>query len=72
MRPVEFSAELFTLLEYGRNVNLSLIRFKQERGAASSFRKVMDTLSVVLEQRKMVVEDIVKAKKMIKVLDHAD
>lgn len=60
------------MLEYGRTTNLSLIRFKQERGAASSFRKVMDTLSVVLKQRKMMIEDRVKAKKMTKVLDLVD
>ncbi|WEW56734.1 serine/threonine-protein kinase gin4 [Emydomyces testavorans] len=69
LRPVEFSVELFTVLEYGRNVNLSLIRVKQERGAASSFRKVVDTLIVVLKQRKLLVEETSKAKKMAKVLD---
>nr|KMM66857.1 BR serine/threonine-protein kinase 1 [Coccidioides posadasii RMSCC 3488] len=68
LRPVEFSAELFTVLEYGRHVSLSLIRLKQERGAASSFRKVVETLIAVLKQRKLLVEDTVKAKKMAKVL----
>ncbi|EEP79648.1 conserved hypothetical protein [Uncinocarpus reesii 1704] len=69
LRPVEFSAELFTVLEYGRHVSLSLMRLKQERGAASSFRKVVETLSVVLQQRKLLVEDSGKAKKMAKVLN---
>lgn len=69
MRPVEFSAEFYTVLEHGRHANLSLIRFRQERGAASSFHKVVDTLQMVLKQRGMLVEDPVRAKKMAKVLD---
>jgi len=69
LRPVEFSAEFYTVLEHGRHANLSLIRFRQERGAASSFHKVVDTLQMVLKQRGMLVEDPVRAKKMAKVLD---
>lgn len=69
LRPVEFSAEFYTVLEHGRQANLSVVRFKQERGAASSFNKVVDTLSIVLKQRGMVVEDPARAKKMSQVLD---
>ncbi|KAI1979779.1 serine/threonine-protein kinase gin4 [Ophidiomyces ophidiicola] len=71
LRPVDFSAKLFTVLEFGRQADLSLIRFKQERGAASSFRKVVDTLTTVLKQRNLLVEDAVKAKKMAKLLEFA-
>ncbi|KAL2001789.1 hypothetical protein VTN02DRAFT_1217 [Thermoascus thermophilus] len=69
LRPVEFSAEFYTILEHGRHANLSLIRFRQERGAASSFHKVVETLHMVLKQRDLVVEDPARAKKMAKVLD---
>ena len=70
LRPVEFSAEFFTVLEHGRHANLSLVRFRQERGAASSFHKVVDTLELVLKRRSFVVEDPVRSKKMVKILDN--
>lgn len=69
LRPVEFSAEFYTVLEHGRQANLSLIRFRQDRGAASSFGKVVDSLSVVMKQRDLLVEDPARAKKMARVLD---
>jgi serine/threonine-protein kinase HSL1, negative regulator of Swe1 kinase len=68
LRPVEFSAEFFTVLEHGRHANLSLVRFRQERGAASSFHKVVDTLELVLKS--YVVEDPARSKKMVKILDN--
>lgn len=69
LREVEFTAEFYTVLEHGRQANLSLVRFKQERGAASSFNKVVDTVQLMLKSRGMVVEDPVRAKKMSRVLD---
>jgi serine/threonine-protein kinase HSL1 (negative regulator of Swe1 kinase) len=70
LRPVEFSAEFYTVLEHGRQANISVIMFRQERGAASSFTKVVDTLETVLRKRGLTVEDPARAKKMTKVLDH--
>ena len=69
LKEVEFTAEFFTVLEHGRQANLSLIRFKQERGAASSFNKVVDTVYLMLKQRDLIVEDSARAKKMSRVLD---
>ncbi|KAL1970343.1 hypothetical protein VTN77DRAFT_5503 [Rasamsonia byssochlamydoides] len=69
LRPVDFSAEFFTVLEHGRYANISVIRFRQERGAASSFHKVVDTLEMILRKRGLAVEDPARAKKMAKVLD---
>ena len=60
LKPVHFHAHLFTVLEHGRKCNLSVIRFTQERGAASSFYKVVDTLEAVLKERELTVEDPVK------------
>ncbi|KAK2800382.1 hypothetical protein FQN51_006108 [Onygenales sp. PD_10] len=69
LSPVELSGEFFTVLEHGRHANLSLLHLKQERGAASSFHKVVDTLQIVLKQRGLLIDDSAKAKKMMKVLN---
>jgi hypothetical protein len=70
LRPVEFSVEFFTVLEHGRRANLSVVRFRQERGAASSFHKVVDTLEMVMKGRGLTVEDPARSMKMLKVLDN--
>lgn len=57
------------MLEHGRQANLSVVRFKQERGAASTFHKVVDMLCVMLKKRDMLVDDPVRAKNMARVLD---
>ncbi|KAF7518786.1 hypothetical protein PCG10_010563 [Penicillium crustosum] len=69
LREVEFTAEFYTVLEHGHQANLSLVRFKQERGAASSFNRVVETVQNTLMRRGMVVEDPSRAKKMSRVLD---
>ncbi|KAJ5772427.1 hypothetical protein N7520_002956 [Penicillium odoratum] len=70
LREVEFTAEFYTVLEHGRKANLSLVKFKQERGAASSFNKVVDTVYQILKSRGLIVEDSMRAKKMARVLDN--
>ncbi|KAL2830220.1 hypothetical protein BDW59DRAFT_177989 [Aspergillus cavernicola] len=69
IRPVEFSAGFYTVIEDGRSANLSLVRFRQESGAASSFNKVVNTLCLVMKQRDLLVEDPVRVKKMAQALD---
>jgi serine/threonine-protein kinase HSL1 (negative regulator of Swe1 kinase) len=69
MKPVSFAAELFPVAEHGRRVNLTVVRFTQEKGAASSFYKVVDTLQTVLEKRNVIIGDKKKAKKLVKLLD---
>ncbi|KAI2832900.1 hypothetical protein CBS147343_10120 [Aspergillus niger] len=69
LRPVQFSAEFCTYLEQGRQENLSLVRFKQERGAASSFHKVVDTLYLLMKGQHMLMEDPARAKEMVRILD---
>ncbi|KGO58760.1 hypothetical protein PEX2_091380 [Penicillium expansum] len=69
LREVEFTAEFYTVLEHGHQANLSLVRFKQERGAASSFNKVVDAVQSTLMRRGMVVEDPSRAENMMRVLD---
>lgn len=69
LRPVEFSAESYTVLEHGHHANLSVVRFRQHHGAASSFHKVVDTLQMMLSKRGLTVEDPARAKEMARVLD---
>lgn len=69
LRPVEFSAEVYTVLEHGHHANLSVARFRQHHGAASSFHKVVDTLQMNLSKRGLTVEDPARAKEMARVLD---
>ncbi|KAM5439554.1 serine/threonine-protein kinase gin4 [Microsporum ferrugineum] len=68
LRPVQFSAEFFSVLEHGRHANLSLVRLRHDQGASLSFYKVVQTLRMVLKQRNYLVQDSRRAKKMIKVL----
>jgi serine/threonine-protein kinase HSL1, negative regulator of Swe1 kinase len=62
LKPVNFHAHLFTVLERGRRCNLSVIRFTQERGAASSFYKVVETLEAVLSEREFLVTEPARKK----------
>ncbi|KAJ5787789.1 hypothetical protein N7457_002779 [Penicillium paradoxum] len=69
LREVEFTAEFYTVQKHGRPANLSLVRFKQKRGAASSFNKVVETVQNSLVRRGMVVEDPAQAMEMSRILD---
>lgn len=71
MKEVAFASEIMTVIEHGRRPHLSIARFSQERGAASSFIKVVETLEQVLRCRGMVVGDERKARMMIKTLNAA-
>jgi len=60
--------EVMTVIEHGRRSRLSIARFTQERGAASSFHKVVETLDTVLKSRGMLVSDERKRRRMVKTL----
>ncbi|EPE25708.1 Protein kinase-like (PK-like) [Glarea lozoyensis ATCC 20868] len=51
MKEVAFAAEVMTVIEHGKRSALSIARFTQERGAASSFQKVVETMESVLKCR---------------------
>jgi serine/threonine-protein kinase HSL1, negative regulator of Swe1 kinase len=68
IKPVSFSIELFTILEHGRRAQLSLGRFMQTRGAASSFRKVLQVIEDVLKVKGILVEQEEKRKGMLEIL----
>jgi hypothetical protein len=69
LKPVSFVIELFVVLEHGQRANLCLARFTQTRGAASSFRKVVDIVEDVCRARCMLIEDTEKQAAMMEVLD---
>ena len=71
LKPVEFYATLYTVLEYGQRANLTVAKFTQVKGAASSFYKVIDTLEMVLEQREVMVTDPIKKKDIEKTIKRA-
>jgi serine/threonine-protein kinase HSL1 (negative regulator of Swe1 kinase) len=57
------------VIEHGKRGHLSIARFTQETGAASSFYKVVETLQTVLKSRGMLVADERKRRMMIKTLN---
>jgi hypothetical protein len=57
IKPVTFRIELFVVLKNGRKAGLSLARCSQLRGAASSFRKVIEVLEQVGRDRGLLVDD---------------
>ncbi|KAI0203311.1 hypothetical protein F4808DRAFT_40567 [Astrocystis sublimbata] len=69
MKEVAFAAELMTVIEHGKRSHLCIARFTQERGAASSFHKVVDTMNSMFEERNLLVVDKRKIKMMIKTLN---
>ncbi|EAT84817.2 hypothetical protein SNOG_07351 [Parastagonospora nodorum SN15] len=69
IKPVSFVIELFVVLEHGQRANLCLARFTQTRGAASSFRKVVDIVEDVCRARCMLIDDPEKQAAMMEVLD---
>lgn len=69
LKEVSFAAEVVTVIEHGKKQPLSIIRFTQERGAASSFHRVVDTMNMIFDARALVVADRNKRKMMIKTLN---
>lgn len=59
---------MMTVIEHGTKQPLSIIRFTQERGAASSFHQVVGTMKVIFDSRNLLVADRSKQKMMIKTL----
>ncbi|CAN8100656.1 unnamed protein product [Discula destructiva] len=69
IKEVNFAVEIMTVIEHGKRNHLSITRFTQEKGAASSFHKVVDTMHNVFSSRTLVVQDGRKAKMMVKTLN---
>lgn len=69
IKEVHFAVEIITVIEHGKRNHLSIVRFTQEKGAASSFHKVVDTMHSIFRGRDLLVQDSRKAKMMIKTLN---
>ncbi|KAI8950431.1 hypothetical protein F4801DRAFT_346767 [Xylaria longipes] len=69
LKEVAFAAEIMTVIEHGKRSQLCIARFTQERGAASSFHKVVDTMGSVFKDRNLLVVEKRKIKMMIKTLN---
>ncbi len=69
MKEVSLACEIMTVIEHGKRTHLSIVRFTQEKGAASSFYRVVDTMKGVFNNRNLTVVDKHKAKMMIKTLN---
>jgi len=60
-----------TVIEHGKKSKLSIARFTQESGAASSFNQVLETMETVLKGRGLLLMDERKKRMMIKTLNAA-
>ncbi len=69
LKGVAFAAEIMTVIEHGKRSQLCIVRITQERGAASSFHKVIDTMNSVFSGRGLLVVEKRKIKMMIKTLN---
>jgi serine/threonine-protein kinase HSL1 (negative regulator of Swe1 kinase) len=64
VKPVSLACEIFPIFVRGRKANLCLARFTQEKGAKSTFERVINALEAVLRKRGAVVGDKKRAKEM--------
>lgn len=60
--------EMYVMLERGRRANLSVARFTQRKGAASSFRRIVEAAETSLGQMDLLVKDEQVRKEMESVL----
>ena len=68
IKEVAFVVELFVVLEHGHRANLCIARFTQRKGAASSFRKLVDTVENMMAGRRLLVEDTKRCRDMEAIL----
>ncbi|KAK4145353.1 uncharacterized protein C8A04DRAFT_35845 [Dichotomopilus funicola] len=69
LKEVAFAVELMTVIEHGKRNHLSIARFTQEKGAASSFHRVVDAINSSFGARSLLVTDKRKVNMMIKTLN---
>lgn len=70
IKPVSLVIDLFVVLEHGRRAQLCLARFTQTKGAASSFKKVVDIIEDVCHGRGLLVEEEEKKAEMRDILEY--
>lgn len=68
LKEVEFAVEMFVVLQNGVRKGLSIARFTQRKGAASSMKRVVQELELRLAKRGYLVQDKTLWKDMESVL----
>ncbi|MCJ1435618.1 hypothetical protein MMC27_004992 [Xylographa pallens] len=68
IKPVSLALELFPIFVRGRRANLSVGRFTQEKGAKSSFERVIAALEEVLGRRGRLIKEKKRARDMARCL----
>ncbi|KAK0125028.1 hypothetical protein ONS96_008894 [Cadophora gregata f. sp. sojae] len=71
MKEVSFAIEIMTVIEHGKKNHLSIARLTQEKGAASTFNHLLETLESVLKVKNVLVADERKKRMMIKTFQAA-
>ncbi|KAK3335684.1 hypothetical protein B0T19DRAFT_364263 [Cercophora scortea] len=69
LKEVSFAVEVMTVIEHGKRNLLSIARFTQEKGAASTFHKTVDEINMEFATRGLTVTDKRKINMMIKTLN---
>lgn len=69
LKEVSFAVELMTVIEHGKRNQLSIARFTQEKGAASSFHRVVGAINSAFSARALLVTDKRKINMMVKTLN---
>jgi len=68
VKELTFAVEIMTVIEHGKRGRLAIARFTQERGAASTLNKLVDTLDTIFKARELLVTDKLKRAMIIKTL----
>lgn len=68
---MHFNVKVYAVLEYGKKSNLSIAKFSQERGAASSFHRVVNTIESVFKESHFAIVDSTKKKGILKTMRKA-
>lgn len=71
IKPVAVAAEFMLLYEHGKKAHMSIGRFTQEIGAATSFNRVMDALESAFTARGMMVTDESTKRMMMETFKHS-
>ncbi|KAI0172671.1 Pkinase-domain-containing protein [Hypoxylon sp. FL1284] len=69
LKEATFAAEIMTVIEHSKRNQLCIVRFTQERGAATTFHKVIDKMDEIFNRRGLLVVDKHKTKMMVKTLN---
>lgn len=69
IRPVSLVIEIHLVLFRGRRANLSIARFTQEKGAKSSFERVVEAMERIMDGKGLLVADAERVQGMVLVLE---